>query len=104
MFTLRGRQLTQKIRVRTITRWSIYDWGDGEYSVAGWIVTGNEPGDGQATRHTRTSPIGCRVGNNVLITRSGSRYTLLEPAEDQDPDQILELFKDQQKVNTKECP
>ena len=92
MFMLLGRDPTLPKRVRSITSWSIYDWGDGEYSLTGVVVTGDEPGDGKAARVTRTSPIQ-RLEDNVAITRSGSRYTLLEPHENQDPAQVLELFE-----------
>ena len=91
MFSLLGRDPVLPKRTRSITSWSVFDWGDGEYSVTGVVVTGNEPGDGEAARVTRTSPIVSREGN-VVITTSGSRYTLLDPHELQDPAQIVELF------------
>lgn len=96
MFLLLGRDPILPKRTRSITNWSVYDWGDGEYSVAGWVVNGDEPGDGEVLRSTRTSPIQNREGTNVVITESGSRYTLLDPHQDQDPAQILELFTELQ--------
>jgi len=86
--------LRKERRIRTLENWSIHDWGDGEYSVAGWVTTGNEPGDGQVARTTRTSPIQFREGDRKVITESGSEYTLGTPAERQDPDQILQLFNE----------
>lgn len=87
-----GRSPILPKRTRSISNWSIYDWGDGDYSVTGAVITGDEPGDGKVHRATRTSPIQRREGANVVITESGSRYTLLEPAKNQDPTQIVDLF------------
>jgi len=92
LLALQPRTLQTERRIRTLEDWSVYDWGDGEYSVAGWVTSGNEPGDGQVARSTRTSPIQFREGDRKVITESGSEYTLGTPSANQDPDQILQLF------------
>jgi hypothetical protein len=92
LVTFMGRTPVLSSRTRTLHDWSLFDWGNGEYSAEGWVTSGNEPGDGEAVRHTRTSPISHREGTNVVITQSGSRYTLLAPRDRQDPAQIVELF------------
>ena len=94
LFALLPNTLTQEQRIRTLTNWYVHDWGDGEYSIVGWVTHGNEPGDGERIRSTRTSPIQYRVGKTLVVTQSDSEYLLDKPAKHQDPNQILELFKE----------
>lgn len=94
MLLLIPNQLTQKVRFRSVTNWSLVKYKNGDVCISGLVTAGNEPGDGEHLRSTHTSPIQCRIGTSTVITQSGSRYDLLVPRKDQDPTEILSLFKD----------
>ena len=77
-------------RERTITNWSIKDWGDGEYSIQGTVTEGNAPNDDRP-HFTRTSPIES-IDGTVVTTQSGSKYRLLEPSNDTTVQQLAKLL------------
>lgn len=77
-------------RIRTLINWRLQEY-DGDWVLTGYVLNGNEPGDGEKLRFTTTSPIVNRTGTKTLITTSGSEYTLDAPHELQDPEQVMEF-------------
>ena len=88
MFLFKEHFRTSGQRVRTLTNWKIHHY-ESRPVLTGYVLKGNEAGDGQALRFTTTSEVVARIGTDTLVTYSGSRYTLETPHEDQSPEDIL---------------